>query len=358
MTPSPTLNVTPGTIFHMDNINALRGMNSSTVDLIAMDPPFNTGRNREAVGGKYSDQWFWVEKIHGPWMEQIRDSNRAIVEVIEAAMHAHSENLGAFLCFLSVRLIECRRVLKDTGSIYLHCDPEASHYIKGVMDAVFGAKNFRSEIVWPRQSGGKNDAVKKPGWVHDYILFYGRSYYADSVMRPLTEKQKDAYNIDDPRWGAVKSDNLTAPAPRSGESGKSWRGLDPTSFGRHWSPPKSGALGEWIEDCVILNYRSMSTHKRLEALDKVGLIHWPKKEGGWPFVKRPLSTSKGTLLTDLWDDIPPLARGAAERTGYPDQKPVALYERIVAASSNPGDLVLDPFCGCGTTLMAARNLDR
>lgn len=155
----PNFNVTPGTGFHMDNLLALRGMNSSIIDLIAMDLPFNTGRNREAVGGQYSDQWFWVEKIHGPWMEQIKDSNRAIVEVIEAAMHTHSENLGAFLCFLSVRLIEFRRVLKDNGSIYFHCDPMAIHYTKGVMDVIFGAKNFRNEIVWKRQTS--NNAVTK-----------------------------------------------------------------------------------------------------------------------------------------------------------------------------------------------------
>ena len=143
-------NITPGTIFHMDNLAALRGMNSGIVDLIATDPPFNTGRNRESVGGKYVDQWRWEENVHRSWMDDIRDDNRPLVEVIEAAEHAHSENLGAFLCFLGVRLLEMRRILKETGSIYLHCDPTASHYIKAVMDAVFEARNFRNEVVWQR----------------------------------------------------------------------------------------------------------------------------------------------------------------------------------------------------------------
>ena len=132
--PSPTLNVVPGTIFHMDNILALRGINSGTIDLIATGPPFNTGRNREAVGGQYPDQWLWDEGKNGPWLEQIRDLNRAVAEVIESAMHAHTKNLGAFLCFLAERLIECHRILKDTGSIYVHLDQTASHYVKGIMD--------------------------------------------------------------------------------------------------------------------------------------------------------------------------------------------------------------------------------
>ena len=132
------LNFSPGTVFHMDNLEALRGMNSNTVDLIATDPPFNTGRNREGKGGQYPDQWRWGDNVHYEWMDQIRDDNEPLVEVIESAMHAHSFNLGAFLCFMGVRLLEMKRVLKETGSIYLHCDPTASHYLKASMDAVFG----------------------------------------------------------------------------------------------------------------------------------------------------------------------------------------------------------------------------
>ena len=263
----------------------------------------------------------------------------------------------AYLTYMAERLEHCHRLLKPTGSLYLHCDPTASHYLKIVLDAIFGAEHFRNEIVWKR-SGGKNDAKKQPGRVQDRLLFYGGAYYPDHVRRDLTAEQRAAFTQTDPRHGPYKADNLTAPEVRAGESGRPWRGFDPGSFGRHWGVPNSGRVGAWIEAHVIPNYRSLTTHQRLDALDAAGLIHWPQKAGGWPLVKRPLHTSVGTPLTDLWDDVPVLARSAAERLGYPTQKPRALLERIIAASSNPGDLVLDPFCGCGTTVAAARALGR
>ena len=125
-----------------------------------------------------------------------------------------------------------------------------------------------------------------------------------------------------------------------------------------WNPPRTGELGAWIEENVIPGYRAMGTHARLDALDEAGLIHWPEKEGGWPTVIRPLAVSQGTPLSDVWDDVGVLARGSKERVGYPTQKPLALLDRIVRASSNEGDMVLDPFCGCATACVAAEKLGR
>ena len=363
-----TLNVVPGTIYHMDNLDALRGMNSGIIDLIATDPPFNTGRNRESVGGKYVDQWRWEENVHRSWIDDIRDSEavpngRPIVEVIEGAEHAHSENLGAFLCFLGVRLLEMKRILKDTGSIYLHCDYTAGYYIKAMMDAVFGKENFQNEIVWKRTSS-RSDA-KRFGAIHDTILYYSKG--DGSTWNPIhtphdPEYVKKFYRHDDGDGrGPWRSADLTAAGLRSGLSGASWRGVDPEKVGRHWGTPTGGGMYEYIiKNNIIPGWPDAypTVPDRLDALDAAGLIHWPKKKGGVPCLKRYLASTKGNAACDVITDIKLVGAHAKERTGYPDQKPVALYERFVAASSNPGDLVLDPFCGCGTTLVAARNLNR
>ncbi len=196
-----------------------------------------------------------------------------------------------------------RRLLKPTGSIYLHSDQTMSHYLKLVMDAIFGRKAFRSDISWVRQAGEKNDAVKAPGRVQNRLLFYGEAYYPARVRRPLTGAQRVAYSIQHPVFGASKSDNLLAPETRTGESGLPWRGFDPGTKGRHWSPPRTGRLGAWIEEQLIPGYTKMGAHARLDALDTAELLHWPEKVGGWPTVIRPISISQGTSLTDLWDDV-------------------------------------------------------
>ena len=226
------------------------------------------------------------------------------------------------------------------------------------MDAIFGRKAFRSDISWVRQAGEKNDAVKAPGRVQNRLLFYGEAYYPARVRRPLTGAQRVAYSIQHPVFGASKSDNLLAPETRTGESGLPWRGFDPGTKGRHWSPPRTGRLGAWIEEQLIPGYTKMGAHARLDALDTAELLHWPEKVGGWPTVIRPISISQGTSLTDLWDDVGVLARGAKERLGYPTQKPLALLDRIIRTSSNEGDLVLDPFCGCATAPIAAEMAGR
>ena len=351
------------TLWTGDNLDILRGLNTASVDLIYLDPPFNSSQDyaapigSEAAGAAFKDTWA-LSDVDEAWHGEIADRQPALYAIIDAASLAHGKGMKSYLIMMAVRLIELQRVLKPTGSLYLHCDSYAVHYLKMLMDAIVGPPAWRGDIAWLRQIGVKNFAVKQPGRVHDRLLFYGRAYYPANVQRALTAKQRAAFRHDDPRYGRYKADNLTAPGLRHGESGEPWRGFDPGQFGRHWGVPQAGRLAAWIDEAVIPGYRRRGTHLRLDALDKAGLIHWPKKVGGWPLVKRPLHTSAGTPLTDIWDDVAPLARSAAERTGYPTQKPLALLDRIIRASSNEGDVVLDPFCGCATTLVAADRLGR
>ena len=351
------------TLWTGDNLDIMRGLNSETVDLIYLDPPFNSNRDyaapigSEAAGAAFKDTWT-LSDVDLAWHGEIAEANPALYRVIDAAREVHGKGMQSYLTMMAVRLLEMRRLLKPTGSIYLHCDPTASHYLKLLMDAVFGIAQFRSDISWVRQAGGKNDAIKAPGRVQDRLLFYGETYHPANVRRPLTEAQRAAYAIEHPTFGASKLSDLLAPKVSTGEPGIPWRGFDPSTKGRMWNPPRTGELGAWIEANAIPGYRAMGTHARLDALDDAGLIHWPEKAGGWPTVIRPLAVSVGTPLSDLWDDVGVLARGSKERVGYPTQKPLRLLERIIQASSQEGAVVLDPFCGCATALVAAEKLDR
>ena len=365
------LNFAPGTIFHMDNLDALRGMNSNTIDLIATDPPFNTNRNREGVGGKYVDQWRWGDNVHYEWMDQMRErgtEGEALIEVVEAAMHAHSLNLGAFLCFMGVRLLEMKRVLKPTGSVYVHIDSTASHYVKAAMDAVFGTDNFRNHITW-RRATAHNDA-NQYGRICDHILYYVHSEdsYWDgmAIATPKDEEQmSDSYPSQDDR-GRYRPADLTGPAHGGGNGSPStmpWKGYDVFSRGRVWSAPKTGRYAKWIEEHILPGYLSIKgVHDRLDALDKADMIHHPKKgTTGWPGLKRYAQADTGTPPQDLI--LRPLGftnfdKGDSEYTGYPDQKRVGLYEKFILASCPPDGIVLDPFAGCGTTIVSAKKHSR
>ena len=302
MTPSPNpqLNVLPGTIFHMDNLVALRGINSSTIDLIATDPPFNTGRNRMKVGGEYVDQWRWDVNVHRSWMDDMRDGDdksKAVVKVIESAHHAHTPNLSAFLCMLGIRQLEKHRVLKDTGIVCVHLNHVAGHYVKAIMDAVFGHKNFINEIVWRKYAGRKNNAKIKLSTQHEVILVYS--------------KAKDGYTFNK-LWVPHSAKEIEKEYKEVDEDGRRFR----YSRGR--------------------SYQLHGIQKKLY-----------------------LDESPGRARGTLWvEDGLQLNTSSNERTGYPDQKPVALYELLVECFSNPDDLILDPFCGCGTTPVAAQNLGR
>ena len=224
------------------------------------------------------------------------------------------------------------------------------------MDAVFESKNFRNEIVWKRLTGGSGRSKTRFSKVHDLIYFYAMSKKSqfDIVYEPYSDKYiQDFYSHEDER-GPFSLGDLTAKGPRSGSSGKPWRGINIGAKGKHWSAPAAFPAG--IEKPA--DWDKISSQEKLDFLDNNSLVYWPPKTGGMPRFKRYLSVGKGTPMSDMVLDIAPIQGSSKEKTGYPDQKPIPLYERLILAASKPGDLVLDPFCGCGTTIMAAKKNDR
>lgn len=302
----------------------------------------------------FDDTWHWTDAAEEAFGEVLRSGNGAAAEMLRAMRSFLGENdMMAYLTMMAVRLLELHRVLKPTGSLYLHCDPTASHYLKILLDAIFGARNFRNEVIWKRTSA--HSSSKRWGDVHDTLLFFSKSseHTWNEVLQSHDASHVDSKykNADD--YGQFMPADLTGAGKRSGDSGKPWRGFSPDELGRHWAVPKKldrQRLEQWDE------WATLNTQEKLDALDEADLIYWPHKAGGFPRFKRYLT--KGNLIQDIVTDIPPLNSQAQERLGYPTQKPVALLERILNASSNPGDVVLDPFCGCGTTVHAAEKLGR
>jgi DNA modification methylase len=352
-----------------DNLEILQGsIADETVDLVYLDPPFNSSRSHnvifekhpddfEAVAAQiraFNDTWHWSPATD--YLYQRYALAEELPKPAAAALRALHGLLPegdtmAYLVHMAPRLVELHRVLKPTGSLYLHCDPTMSHYLKLLLDAVFGAGNFRNEIIWKRSSA--HNSAKRYGPVHDVILFYTRSrhYTWNRVPQPLSpETIEHWYNNVEPGTGRrFKRDDLTAQGIRTGPSGQPWRGINPTDKGRHWAIP--GFMGSVTA--------GMPAQQALDALDAAGRIFWPKRAGGMPRVKRYLEEAAGIPAQDVITDIRPLHNVGDERIGgYPTQKPVALLERIIAASSNRGDVVLDAFCGCGTTIEAAQQLGR
>ena len=276
------------TLYYGDNLPALRRMNSETVHLIATDPPFKKQRGFFSDAGGYDDRWTWQKDIlgrdgkgnvvaesHDDWVDQIQDDWPGAWRVIDTARAVYGDDMGAFLCWLGVRLMEMRRILRNDGSIYLHIDHTAHAWTKALMDAIFGQKNFRNEVVWCYKSGGASPSrhfSKK----HDTILFYSKS--PDYTFNRQQEK----------------------------------------SYNRGFKPYRFAGVQEYQDE-----------------------IGWHTLVG----------------MKDYWY-IDMVGRTSAERIGYPTQKPLVLYERIIQASSNAGDIVLDPFCGCATTPVAAERLGR
>jgi len=338
------------TLYYGDNLDILRNhVQDESVDLIYLDPPFNSNRNynvlfKERSGQDspsqiraFTDSWTWDEGAREAF-EQLRRNAPPNVAIMIGALREFigGNDMMAYLVMMAQRLVELHRVLKPTGSFYLHCDPTASHYLKILLDTVFGKEKFRNEIIWRRT--GAHSSANKYGPVHDVILYYVKSDLA-TWNQPRAEYERSYldkyYRHDDGDGRRYFPDNLFAAGPRNGSSGKPWRGIDPTSKGMHWKFTLEG----------------------LEELDRTGKIYWPPK-GGIPRYKRYLEDLKGLAVTDTWADIDPINSQGKERLGYPTQKPLALLERIIAASSNPGDVVLDPFCGCGTAVVAAQKLGR
>ena len=356
-------NVPSRTIFTGDNLDILRGINSECVDLIYLDPPFNSNRSyaapldSEARGAEFDDVWT-LSDMKEEWVDEIEYRRPSLYHLINGAKLAHSESMAGYLTFMSVRLLELHRILKPAGSIYLHCDPTASHYLKGIMDALFAPQNYRAQITWQRTSA-HNDS-RSFGNITDIVLFYSRQdrINIDPVRIPLDADYVERfYRYADER-GRYQLGDLTAPRLGSGETGQLWRGYDPNQRGRQWNAPLRGRYAEWIDDAVIPGYRDIASPlARLNALAEAGLIHFPD-DGGMPRLKRYLAGALGQAPSNLWTDIRPVNAWAREYTGWRTQKPLALLERIIGASSNPGDLVLDPFCGCATACIAAEKLHR
>lgn len=346
-------------LFYGDNLEVLRGRHQDgrpyipdeSVDLIYLDPPFNsaadynaflpekTGTRSAAQLKAFKDTWTWAEAAadymafvaSNETPEAVRDTLRAFHKL------AGGSPMMAYLTMMAPRLVELRKKLKPTGSLYLHCDPTASHYLKLLLDAVFGPVNFRNEIVWKRSHA--HNSAKRYGPNHDVIFFYGRS--AEMRWKPVYQRHdadylKRHYRHVDAHGRRYKHENPTGAGVRAGVTGRPWRGIDPTVKGRHWA----------------------KTHEEMDRLDAAGLIYWPAKAGGWPYLKVYLDERKGTPAQDVWTDIDPINMMSAERLGYPTQKPLALLERILQASSAEGGIVLDPFCGCGTTIESAQKLGR
>ena len=359
----PTLRATPNwlnrTIWTGDNLDIMRGMNGETVDLIYLDPPFNSNRDYSAPIGSegaiaaFKDTWT-LSDVDEAWHGLIAEDEPGLYRVIEASQHTHGKSVKSYLIMMSVRLLEMRRLLKPTGSVYLHCDTTASHYLKTVMDAVFGGGNFRNDIAWKRVNG-RGDG-KRFGRVSDRILYYTKSdrYTWRSVYAADPEYVKNYYKLMDER-GLHRLIVLTGPGVSKGESGAEWNGYNPTDIGRSWSVPRTGRYAEWIEENILPGYRDMqSLHARLDALSDADMIVWSKN--GTPNLKSYSDAYRGTKVNDIFVDIPQ-TRGK-ESVGYPTQKPLALLKRIIDASSNPGDMVLDPFAGCATACVAAESLGR
>lgn len=342
------------TLYYGDNLDVLRRhIDDESVDLVYLDPPFKSsqdynvlfaeqdGSRSSAQFKAFTDTWRWDEAAARAHEETV-ESGGKVSQVMQAfRTFLGTNDMLAYLSMMAPRLMELHRVLKPTGSIYLHCDPTASHYLKLLMDAVFGASQFLNEIVWKRSHA--HSSAKRYGPIHDVILFYAKSdrYLWTDQRLAYSQEYVDRFfkfNDNDGR-GLYWTGDLTANGVRNGETGKPWRGFNPTDKGRHWMVPPN----------------------KLDNLDEDQRIYWPKSKEAWPKLKRYISEARGVPLQDIFDDIYALMTMGGdkeERLGYPTQKPEALLERMIAASSNEEDTILDPFCGCGTTIAAAEKLNR
>jgi len=344
-------------LYFGDNLQVLReSINSESVDLVYLDPPFNSNSDYNVIfGGRksgdappqaqitaFEDTWHWSDES-ARTLQALYDVNGDLAELLDLLVRGLGHNdLSAYLVMMAIRLVELHRVLKPTGSLYLHCDPTASHYLKVILDKIFGIENHRNEITWKRQSA-HSDAKKKFCDVSDIILYYVKSNKA---------KFKPQYGEHNPEYIA-----------------KFYRHDDNDGRGLYQladmaSPnPRPNMMYEWLG----FPYPDKGWRYQTDTMQQLhdeGRIYYPKLSDGTfdttkrPRLKRYLNEQQGSIITNVWDDIQQIGTHAKERLGYPTQKPLALLERILQASSNEDDIVLDPFCGCGTALHAAQKLKR
>ena len=342
------------TLFYGDNLDILRThIDDESVDLVYLDPPFNSnatynvlfrspgGEQSQAQIEAFGDTWHWNLSAEQAFDDVVQSGNSDAANMLMAMRSFLGENdMMAYLAMMAVRLIELHRVLKPTGSLYLHCDPTASHYLKILLDAVFGPEQFQNEIVWKRTSAHAN-ATQRLASVHDIIFFYGKTNnlawnQAYTPYKP--EYIAEHFVHRDPDGRLFRRTDLVNPAVRP-----NLRYDYLASNGRLYKLHPNG----WKVSLEVM-----------KQLDRENRLFFPAKDDARLRKKIYLEESPGVPVTDVWDDLPPIHASAAERLGYPTQKPLALLERIISASSNEGDLVLDPFCGCGTTVHAAQKLGR
>lgn len=341
-------------LYYGDNLDVLRQyVADESVDLVYLDPPFNSQANYNVLfsekGGTkaaaqikaFEDTWQWDQSAAAAYHEVVE-----LGGTVSQALQAFRTLLGesdmlAYLAMMAPRLVELRRCLKDTGSLYLHCDQTASHYLKLLLDAVFGPTNFRNEITWKRRPGTSSavHASNRFGICTDTLLFYAKTDEAEFSPQ---------YNRDDPDYQKYIDESFTL----VDEHGRKYQATSLTNPAfrpnliyeyKGYQPPANG----W-----------MITKEKMEAWDREGRIHFPKEKTGRLRRKSFVDELKGMPIQNLWTDIDVLSSHSAERLGYPTQKPRPLLDRIISASSKEGDLVLDPFCGCGTTIDSAQHLKR
>ena len=343
------------TLYFGDNLPILRAMPANSVDLIYLDPPFNSSRsynvlfkNESGISSDaqitaFDDTWHWGPSAEQAYLDILQANPGTVDDLLAALRTIIGENqMLAYLVMMAARLVEMHRVLKPTGSLYLHCDPTASHYLKIVLDTVFSPLNFRNEIIW-RRTNAHSDANTKFADIADIILFYAKSKDANFTPQFGEHDPKyieNFYRFDDMDGrGRYSLGDMASPNPRPNMMYE-WMGFP---F------PKKG----W-------RYQ----RETMQKLHDEGRIWYPRLPNGdldklkRPRVKKYLAEQRGTLFPNIWLDIQQLQDASSERLGYPTQKPIALLERIIQASSNPGDIVMDPFCGCGTAIAAAEKLGR
>ncbi len=330
-----------------DNLPTLRDRDyfpDETVDLIYLDPPFNSqatynvlfadknGSESAAQITAFEDTWHWGIEAENTYRETVQQSGK-LGELLAALRSFLGENdMMAYLVMMGPRLAELRRVLKPTGSLYLHCDATASHYLKLVLDSLFDVRNFRSEIIW-RRTNAKGLAFKGFPKNHDVIFYYSGSEHF-TWNRPFGEHDQKYL---EKFYRYVEE-----------ETGRRYTLSDLTNPSRH----RPNLTYEWKGHTRVWRW----TRERMEEADAKGLLHYSST--GLARQKRYLDEMEGTAVDSIWDDILPVQARSKERLGYPTQKPEALLERIITTCSNEGDLVLDPFCGCGTTVTVAERLNR
>lgn len=340
------------TLYFGDNLAILREyIPAATVDLCYLDPPFNSnatynvlfktpkGHESHAQIEAFSDTWHWGDQAEQEFTELLHQPNTDVAQLMQALRSFLGENdMMAYLVMMANRLLELRRVLKPTGSLYLHCDPAASHYLKIVLDGVFGIEHFKNEIIWVRTAAKALMRRRLPN-NHDVIFCYQAT--------------------NDVRWNEASVFQTYDQHNLDGKTSKKYTHKD--ADGRLYqltslinpNPDRPNLTYEFLGITRVWRW----TRERMQQAWEHGLVVQPQP-GAVPRYKRYLDEQRGKPLGDVWSDIPPLNSQAAERLGYPTQKPLSLLERIVKASSNPDDVVLDPFCGCGTAVHAAQALGR